>query len=270
MSDVSPNELVIDAYRQLVDTKHPDAIQYWPLISGYNVKIGQHHDYAVVVMNHTGASGYIQSSAIGHLTDSLVGFSNINPENIDRVRKNIDRHFGVKSNDFSFIIKSDLSNLGRELQLALRKHENYLGRLPMKVFLSHKGIDKPRVRDFKETLSLLGFQPWLDEDAMHAGVELERGIIQGFKESCAAVFFITPNFVDESYLSSEVNYAIAEKRKKGKEFSIITLVYEIDGKKGIVPELLEPYVWKEPRSDMEAFRELLRALPVQCSGTEWK
>ncbi|WP_287824867.1 toll/interleukin-1 receptor domain-containing protein [Clostridium sp.] len=83
----------------------------------------------------------------------------------------------------------------------------------MKIFLSHKGIDKTRVRDFKNTLELIGFEPWLDEDAMNAGVELERGIRRGFTDSCAAIFFVTPNFVDEDYLSSEVNYAIAEKRK---------------------------------------------------------
>lgn len=152
----------------------------------------------------------------------------------------------------------------------MQKHEYSLGLTPMKIFLSHKGVDKPKVREFKESLELLGFDPWLDEDAMHAGVELERAIAQGFKDSCAAVFFVTPNYIDEQYLASEVNYAIAEKRKKGTKFSIITLVYEIDGKKGLVPDLLAPYVWKEPRNDLEALRELIRALPVKVGDAYWK
>ena len=65
---------------------------------------------------------------------------------------------------------------------------------------------------------------------MSAGVELERGLLQGFKESCAAVFFITPDYLDEQYLATEINYAIAEKRSKGNKFSLITLVMEKDGK----------------------------------------
>jgi hypothetical protein len=43
-------------------------------------------------------------------------------------------------------------------------------------------------------LQELGFDSWLDEEAMSAGTELERGILRGFKDSCAALFFITPNF----------------------------------------------------------------------------
>lgn len=39
-----------------------------------------------------------------------------------------------------------------------------------KVFLSHKGIDKEKVTEFKSTLELLGYDPWLDEDAMPAGL----------------------------------------------------------------------------------------------------
>ena len=69
---------------------------------------------------------------------------------------------------------------------------------PKKIFLSHKGIDKPIVRDYKKTLEILGYEAWLDEDSLVAGKELERGLLQGFKESCAAIFFITSNFIDES------------------------------------------------------------------------
>ncbi len=140
-----------------------------------------------------------------------------------------------------------------------------------KVFLSHKGCDKPKVREFKETLELLGFRPWLDEDAMTAGVELERGISQGFKDSCAVVFFVTPSFKDEKYLATEVNYTIREKRSKGDHFQIITLCLHGDnGDKGQVPALLQPYVWKTPKSDLEALQEILRALPISVGAIKWK
>ena len=40
-----------------------------------------------------------------------------------------------------------------------------------RVFLSHRGKDKELVRKFKRILELLGFDPWLDEDAMPAGTK---------------------------------------------------------------------------------------------------
>src|SRR6185503_11287988 len=54
----------------------------------------------------------------------------------------------------------------------------------------------------------------------------------------------------------------AEKRRRDDAFAIITLVFaDAAGKTGTVPELLEPYVWKQPSSDLQGLREILRALP---------
>ena len=139
------------------------------------------------------------------------------------------------------------------------------------IFLSHKGINKPIVRKYFETLKILGFSPWLDEDAMVAGDPLDRILLKGMKESCAAVFFITTDFKDENYLETEIDYAISEKRKKGDKFSIITLVFKDNsGKKGKTPELLERYVWKEPDDHLIALQEIIRALPIQLTGIDWK
>jgi hypothetical protein len=140
-----------------------------------------------------------------------------------------------------------------------------------KVFLSHKGIDKDKVADFKSTLQLLGYDPWLDEDAMPAGTPLERGLLQGMKDSCGVVFFITPSFKDEGYLETEINYAIQEKRAKGERFAIITLQFvDAEGKIGEIPELLKTYVWKKPKTSLEALREIVRALPVAPSVVDWR
>ncbi len=143
--------------------------------------------------------------------------------------------------------------------------------LPKKIFLSHKGNDKPTVRLYKNVLQTLGFTPWLDEDAMVAGTELERALLQGFKESCAAVFFVTPNYVDSGYLATEVNYAIQEKRAKGNRFSIITLALPDDtGNIGTIPDLLRPYVWKTPQNALTALEEIVRALPIELESPVWK
>lgn len=83
---------------------------------------------------------------------------------------------------------------------------------PGRIFLSHKTVDKTIVRDYKATLEMVGLRPWLDEDDLHAGVELHRALQKGMKDSCAAVFFITPAYQDEKFLRAEINYAIARVR----------------------------------------------------------
>ncbi|CBE67795.1 MAG: TIR domain-containing protein [Candidatus Methylomirabilis oxygeniifera] len=140
-----------------------------------------------------------------------------------------------------------------------------------KVFLSHKGIDKDLVIDFKKSLKLVGYDPWLDEDAMPAGTSLERGLLQSMRDSCGVVFFVTPSFKDEGFLETEVNYAIQEKRKKGDKFAIVTLQFcGADGNVGEIPELLKTYVWKKPKTPLEAFGEIVRALPVVPGIVDWR
>jgi hypothetical protein len=152
---------------------------------------------------------------------------------------------------------------GMEINMALSEST--------KIFLSHKGIDKEMVRDFKGTLEALGYQPWLDEDAMPAGVPLERALLRGMQDSCAVVFFITPSFKDEGFLESEIDYAIAQKREKGDKFSIVTLQFMAkDGEVGEIPLLLKKYVWKKPRTQLEALREIVRALPIATGPVDWR
>ena len=140
-----------------------------------------------------------------------------------------------------------------------------------RIFLSHKGSDKKMVVDFKNTLESIGYGPWIDEEAMPAGVSVERALLQGMKDSCAVVFFITPSFRDEGYLETEINYAIQEKREKGDKFAIITLLFD-DAEHGTVhvPELLRPYVWKKPRTQLQALTEIIRALPITPVNVNWK
>lgn len=137
----------------------------------------------------------------------------------------------------------------------------------IKIFLSHKSVDKPIVRRYYNALKQSGFTPWLDEPEMTAGTNLERGILQGFEESCAAVFFITENFKDEKYLAAEVDYAVMQKRKKDKKFSIITLRYPGAME---VPGLLQPYIYKNVENDLDGLYEVLRALPIELGPVRWK
>lgn len=152
---------------------------------------------------------------------------------------------------------------GKEMDLRMSESK--------KVFLSHKGVDKNFVIEFKETLKLLGYEPWIDEDAMPAGTPLVRGLLQGMQDSCGVVFFITPSFQDEGFLETEVNYAIQEKHKKKDKFAIIALQFVDDnGNVGDIPQLLETYVWKKPKTPLHALREIVRALPVQVGAVDWR
>lgn len=154
------------------------------------------------------------------------------------------------------------------------EHKHYKEMLemekPKEIFLSHKSVDKKLVRETAKTLSAIGFHPWLDEDKMKAGANLERSIQQGFTNSCAAVFFVTPNFVDDGFLATEIDYALAEKREKGDRFSIITLLLPgADGEFGTVPSMIRRYVWKEIEP-IEVTRTIIEALPIRMDRIIWR
>jgi len=143
---------------------------------------------------------------------------------------------------------------------------------PQKVFLSHKSKNKDLVREFNAALVQLGYETWLDEEVLPAGRELERALLRGMQESCGAVFFITPDFIDEGWLAKEVEYAIAEKNNRGDGFALVTMVFQDEaGKKGGVPELLKNrFVYKEPKSNVEALKEIVRALPIRPGPMVWR
>ena len=142
-----------------------------------------------------------------------------------------------------------------------------LSRSEGKIFLSHKSVDKSLVYRYYQTLKILGFDPWLDESNMPVGSNLERELLRGLQESCAAVFFVTANFVDDKYLAAEVDYAIMQKRAKGNKFAIITLRYPDASP---VPGLLAPYIYKDVANDLEGFHSLLRALPIELGTVRWR
>ena len=117
----------------------------------------------------------------------------------------------------------------------------------------------------------MGFEPWLDQEALVSGDHRDKALLQKIQESCGSVFFITPDFSDEAALATEINFAIAEKRKKKDRFAIITLVCsEKDGQKAVVPELLKQYVWKEPKNNLQGLHEIIRALPIKTEQIGWK
>jgi hypothetical protein len=141
---------------------------------------------------------------------------------------------------------------------------------PDRVFLSHKSSDKALVRRFGSALRSLGYRPWIDEEAMTAGASLDRALLQGFKDSCAAIFFVTPEFEDDGFLATEIDYAIQQERERQGQFRIIAIVFrDTSGKTGAVPELLKRFVYKHPEHDLQALEEIVRAIPLTLPPPRW-
>lgn len=264
------SEIIVKEYSSIIVNKYPEYVNVWPIISGYNLLNGCYGDYVICIFKHTG-NKCIKSSSVIEFNSANTGVAEITSANINDVKDKIRYFFHLTSMDSVVILAINCSNLNEELKKLVNEHEIVMGIKKMKIFMSHKGADKPKVRLYKKTLEVMGFDVWLDEDAMPAGTALHKGILQGFKDSCAAVFFITPNYVDEGFLETEVNYAITEKMSKGDTFSIITLVFsDTDGKTGEVPELLKTYVWKQPTTDLEALQEILKALPIRVGEVRYR
>lgn len=268
-SDQRPGAALLLLYQNLVNTTYPSKAGSWPLLTGWDLLSASFKGWQVTVFKEATFTPYARVIGLGELSEADVGEIEITPENRSAVRVRLERQFNIGKRD-AIVLSPPDDNLLPEVEAMFRRHELALGLTPMKIFLSHKGADKTMVREFKKTLELFGFDPWLDEDAMPAGVELERGILDGFDKSCAAVFFVTESFRDEQYIATEVNYAISEKRKKGNRFSIITLVFGKSVGKANIPGLLHQYVWKEPSGHLEALREIVLALPVQTGDVYWK
>ena len=100
---------------------------------------------------------------------------------------------------------------------------------------------------------------------MPAGANLERELLQGFEESCAAIFFITERFTDEKYLATEVDYAVLQKRKKGKKFAIITLRYADVRRLGF-----DSLRSQKVTNDLDGLNDLIKALPIELGSVRWK
>jgi len=135
-----------------------------------------------------------------------------------------------------------------------------------RIFLSHKGIDKPLVEKIDRALRLLNMKTWFDRDDLVAGDPLVRGVNNAFSGCAAAVFFISGEYVDAGVIRKEIDRAIHEATMRGESFRVIPLVLaQHGGTDSNVPVPLRTQVWKTI-DDVEIVPTILRSLPtaVQC------
>ncbi len=258
-------------YEEFIKHNNPANIARWPIIAGLDAKVTTFDNRIIVLAIHTGNKIMFRGEGLDPTNSSIVGATSLDSTTKETVRRNLERFYNLNPFDAVFIFDADNTLPESEFERAYQKHQTALGLSPMKIFLSHKTIDKPLVNDYKETLDLLGYDTWLDTDAMTAGANPTRAIMEGIENSCATVFFITPNFTDEKWLAEEIDQSIARKREQGERFSIITLVFKEPNKPAPgVPKLLRRYIYKEPTSPLNGLREIIRALPIMPGAVHWR
>jgi hypothetical protein len=189
--DKRPLANLLRDYQQDVQRRHPAHVETWPLLNGWDFLQGTYKDWTIVVVQDAGFSSMCKQTGIGELSQSTVGVATITEENREAVRRRLEKHFNIGKRD-AIILFDPNDSCAPEFPAMLQRHEIALGLGNMKIFLSHKGVDKEMVRRFEGLLRELGFDTWLDDDAMPAGAQPDRAIQEGFRDSCAAVFFVTP------------------------------------------------------------------------------
>jgi len=95
----SLQDRVVELYRTKVEEKHRELISAWPIISGFNSKIGTYKSWAIVILVHTGTSSVKLNSGFGEVTPAIVGVEEITQENKNLIRARIERHFKVEPHD---------------------------------------------------------------------------------------------------------------------------------------------------------------------------
>jgi len=131
-----------------------------------------------------------------------------------------------------------------------------------RIFLSHKGINKPLVDEIDRTLRLLNLKTWFDRDDLNAGDTLVRGVDEAFSHCAAAVFFISKEYVDAGVIRKEIDRALHEAATRPESFRIIPLVLrQHGGSDEHVPKPLKTLVWKTV-DDVQVVPTILKALPA--------
>lgn len=130
-----------------------------------------------------------------------------------------------------------------------------------RIFLSHKGANKPLIDKVDQTLRLLGLKTWFDRDDLAAGDPLVRGIDNAFAECSAAVFFLSGQFADAGVIQREIDRAIHEQAMRADGFRVIPIVLaQHGGSDDRVPVPLKTLVWKTV-NDIDILPTILKALP---------
>ena len=131
-----------------------------------------------------------------------------------------------------------------------------------RIFLSHKGANKPLIEKVDQALRLLGLKTWFDRDDLAAGDALVRGVDNAFAQCSAAVFFLSGQFADAGVIQREIDRALHEQAMRTDGFKVIPIVLsQHGGSDERVPEPMKTLVWKTV-DDIDIVPTILKALPA--------
>jgi hypothetical protein len=135
-----------------------------------------------------------------------------------------------------------------------------------RIFLSHKGINKPLVDKIDRALRLINLRTWFDRDDLNAGDPLMRGVHGAFDGCAAAVFFISGDYEDAGVIKQEIDRAAHEQAMRPEGFKTIPLVLsQHGGTDDLVPAPLKTLVWKTV-DDAEIVPTIIKALPPKVQA----
>jgi len=136
---------------------------------------------------------------------------------------------------------------------------------PLKVFLCHASIDKPKVRELYRYLRRRGVNPWFDEEHLVGGQDWQVEIPKALATSDAIIICLTKNSVDkEGYIQKEIKFALdkALDMPEGRIFLIPIKFEECE-----VPFALIRYQWVDLTIEA-GYSKMMKALKFRASQLE--
>lgn len=133
---------------------------------------------------------------------------------------------------------------------------------PLKVFLCHASVDKPKVRELYRYLKRRGIQPWLDAENLIPGQAWQVEIPKALNTSDVIIICLTKNSIDkEGYVQKEIKFALdrALEMPEGRIFLIPARLEECD-----LPYSLNNYQWVDLFEEA-GYAKLMRALKLRAS-----
>jgi hypothetical protein len=102
-----PSERIVDAYRQLVNERHPAQLAAWPVVSGHDALVGGFRGWLVFWLRHTGRLD-MHSNGVGELSAALLTVDDlINQEDRTRARRALQNYFDAKAKDSIVFVRPD-------------------------------------------------------------------------------------------------------------------------------------------------------------------
>ncbi|MEH1905880.1 MAG: toll/interleukin-1 receptor domain-containing protein [Nostoc sp.] len=97
---------------------------------------------------------------------------------------------------------------------------------PFDVFLAHNSLDKPEIIEIAKYLKANGLNPWLDDEQIFAGDNIQKVVFQGISQSKVGAFFISQNglgtFQENLELGRIIQFFLRKNKAQG--FRVIPIL----------------------------------------------